>query len=192
MSLNIKEDVVIVEEHDIAELMRHWKWLCVLGILTITVGVAAIILPRMAAYTIELTIGGLLIIDGVFQLVQTLRLGKMAGLFWRLMNAALSLVVGILLLVFPMEGVLTLALVLGLFFLLGAAFKGLLAYQMRSLGGTGWLAFSAALSAVLGVLVLFLWPQAAPWILSLLVGVNLIFAGWWLFLLGLQIKALQP
>jgi uncharacterized membrane protein HdeD (DUF308 family) len=37
---------------------------------------------------------------------------------------------------------------------------------------------------LLGVLVVWMWPSAAGWVLGLLVGIDLVFSGWWLLILS--------
>jgi len=173
---------------DMENLSRYWGWLLALGILTLILGSAALILPVIATLTVELLIGSLLLIDGVLQTMNYFQLKKKKGYGWRLIGALLAIAVGLLLLLFPFEGILSLTLVVGAFFVAAGIIKGFLAYELRPGDSWGWLLFSAIISVILGVMVLGLWPEASGWILGILVGVDLIIAGWWLILLSLSAR----
>ena len=182
---------VTVVSMDMGDVQRHWGWILALGILTILAGLLAIVLPLAAALAVEILIGCVFVFYGVLQGIYAWRLRGYRGSVWRFVGAFAALIAGVLLLAFPMAGVITLALVVGLFFLAGGVAKTLLALQMRPLAGWGWLIVSGVLSIVLGVLILVLWPQPAPWIIGLLVGIDLFFAGLWLTGMGLAARAWQ-
>ena len=64
------------------------------------------------------------------------------------------------------------------------------ALQNRELKAWGWLLFSGLLGIAVGLLIWLGWPSSATWALGLLVGIELIFAGWSLMLLGLAARRL--
>jgi uncharacterized membrane protein HdeD (DUF308 family) len=67
--------------------------------------------------------------------------------------------------------------------LLGASLMGagivrlLLAFQMRSNSQWRWVALSAAVTALLGIMVLAQWPASSLYILGVFLSIDLIFAG---------------
>ena len=59
---------------------------------------------------------------------------------------------------------------------LAAVYSGL--YTARQAALLGWMEGDAgALEAALGVMVLALWPWSALWVIGLLVGIRMVFAG---------------
>jgi uncharacterized membrane protein HdeD (DUF308 family) len=164
---------------------RHQRGLLItIGIVTILAGVAAIIVPRMATLAIELLIGAVLVVDGVLQGIHAFQLREGKESWWRGLGALLAFAVGLILLFFPLQGILTLTLLIGIFFLLSGGFKIMLAFQVRSWSGWGWILTSGIISLFLGLLVFLLWPEGARWMIGVLVGVDLVFGGWWLIALG--------
>jgi uncharacterized membrane protein HdeD (DUF308 family) len=63
------------------------------------------------------------------------------------------------------------------FFLAGGAFRIVHAFQWRPASSWGWLLANGILELLLGVIVLSQWPAAALWLLGVLVGIDLAFAG---------------
>ena len=60
----------------------------------------------------------------------------------------------------------------------------ILAYQWRPQKGWGWMVFNGALRMVLGIMIYRQFPTSATWLVGLLVGIRLLFAGWTMILLG--------
>ena len=74
-----------------------------------------------------------------------------------------------------------------LFFATGVVWV-LLALRVRPNDQWGWIMASGVLALILSALILLAWPRAAGWIIGLLVGVDLIFAGWGAVALGLAAR----
>jgi uncharacterized membrane protein HdeD (DUF308 family) len=155
-----------------------------IGIFTILAGVAAIIVPRLATLAVELMIGVILVISGILQGMYAWQIRTHREWLWKGLGALLACAVGLWLLVFPLQGVLTLTLLVGLFFLLNGGMTIMLALHMRSWSGWGWILTSGLVSLLLGFLVFLLWPEGAGWVLGILIGIDLIMSGWWLLALA--------
>jgi len=174
------------------ELKRHRNWFLILGGVLIALGVAAIAFPFIAALSVNILVGVILLLSGALGLIHTFGAKGWKGVSISLINSLLALVVGVLLLLYPIPGILSLSLLIGLFFIATGILRGLLAWRLRPFDQWGWLMASGVVSLLLGVLILFLWPEAASWVLGLLVGIDLIFIGWTLLMLGLAARrALQ-
>jgi uncharacterized membrane protein HdeD (DUF308 family) len=52
-----------------------------------------------------------------------------------------------------------------------------LAFKMRHHKGASWVLFSAAISIILGALIISQWPATGLYMLGLFLGIELIFAG---------------
>jgi uncharacterized membrane protein HdeD (DUF308 family) len=104
--------------------------------------------------------------------------------------ALLTLLVGIWLIVEPHNGTLTLTLVLGIYFLFMGLTRITIAFIARGEPNAGLLGLSGAAGLVIGILVLAKFPSSADWAIGLLVGIDLIFAGWTLTSVALLGKEL--
>lgn len=155
----------------------HWKLMFFEGILFTIFGCLAIALPQLATLGIELVIGWLFLIAGCFQLIRTFRSRGTSSFWWSLLSSLLSIAVGVILLARPMQGVLTLTLILAVFFLLEGITEIGIATKLKPLGGWGWLVFSGILALGMAVLIWIGWPGTAAWVIGLLVGINMLFFG---------------
>jgi uncharacterized membrane protein HdeD (DUF308 family) len=84
---------------------------------------------------------------------------------------------GILLFAYPLNGVLTLTLLLGSFFLTEGVFESVLAFKLRPQKNWGWVLGNGIITLILGLLVWFEWPQDAPWAIGTLVGISVLSTG---------------
>jgi uncharacterized membrane protein HdeD (DUF308 family) len=95
---------------------RNW-WLEIIeGVVSILAGLIALVLPGLAADVIRLLIAAWAIVTGVFQIWSAIRLrAEISGEFWLGLAGVASILLGVVLLVFPAAGV------LGLVWLIGSA-----------------------------------------------------------------------
>ncbi len=169
---------------------RHARSLTIQSVLIVVLGIVAILLPVVATLAVTMLIGALLLAFGVIEAVRCGRAwrrtqgGWHEGLGWALLQAAAAIVAGAIMLFNPFAGAVSLTLVLGIFLLVGGGFQAVIAWRLRPLSGWGWMAFSAVLSLVLGVLVLAGLPATGLLIPGTLLGIELIFFGIALFMLA--------
>lgn len=147
------------------------------SIMFILLGLLAIALPGLMTLGLELFIGWLLIIAGVIQGYRTLVSEKSAGFWYSLFSAILSIVTGVLLLVYPMVGMLSLTMLLIVFFLLEGVAKIIYSFYLKPITGWGWVLFSGIIALALGAIIISGWPVTALWAIGLIVGINMLFYG---------------
>src|ERR1700686_1840770 len=99
-------------------LHAHWLFFLVEGIILLTLGVVAIVLPPIATIAVEIIIGWLLLISGIVGLITTFRMRHVAGFWWSLVSAVLGIAAGLVLLRWPLSGALSLTVILPGFFLI--------------------------------------------------------------------------
>jgi len=177
-----------MRETTIITIVPRWRPLLVLGILAAVAGVIAVLAPQISTLAVSLIIGALLLFDGVLQGIHAWSLRGGGSFVWRAGMAVLSLIVGAVLLLAPQVGIVALTIVVAIFFLLGGSLKLALAWQLRPVVGSGLLGFAGALSLLLGILIVFMMPAVAAWVLGLLVGVDLVIAGAWLITIALAAR----
>jgi len=165
-------------------LKQHSRILKIEGGLLVALGLLAIVVPRMFTFGIELLIGIVLLVTGLLSAVRAIRLQGLPGTGMALMYGILAALVGILLLANPLSGAITLTLLLGLLFLVQGASETATALQHREWPSWVWILLSGIASLVIGLVLLLGLPGTAAWAVGLLVGINLLFTGSWLFLLG--------
>ena len=159
------------------QIRAHPRSALVLGLLFVELGTAAILMPRASTLAVNLIIGWLLLLSAA---VYGWSAFSMHG-GWQIAGtvalAALSSVVGVLLLVFPLRGAITLTLVMSVYFLVSGTAKLYSAMRNRHVCGWWWGVISGVASIIIAGLVFAGWPDTGTWALGMLVGVDLIFSG---------------
>lgn len=151
-----------------------------LGVLSIVAGIIAFVFPLAATLAAALLFGVLLLVTGVAQVIHVFGTEGWKGRAWMLVGGVLSVAVGLLIMLRPVAGALTLTLLLGIFFLIGGGIRAVMALGLRPERGWGLLLANGILGILLGVLVFSQWPEAAAWLLGIVLGVDLMFNGVWL------------
>ena len=159
-------------------LARSWKALMTVGVLAILVGCVAIIVPEVAAVGTAIFIGWILVVAGAFLVAAAFSAHSIGTVLLRLLWAALTVIVGVWLIVEPHNGTLTLTLVLGIYFLFMGLTRIAVAFAARGQQNAGLVGLSGVAGLLIGILVLAKFPSSADWAIGLLVGIDLIFAGW--------------
>jgi uncharacterized membrane protein HdeD (DUF308 family) len=159
-------------------LARSWKLLMGAGVFAILLGCIAIVVPAAAAVGTAIFIGWILVIAGAFLVAAAFSAHSIGTVVLRLLWAALTVIVGVWLIVEPHNGTLTLTLVLGIYFLFMGLTRIAVAFAARGQEGAGLVGLSGVAGLLVGILVLAKFPSSADWAIGLLVGIDLIFAGW--------------
>ena len=161
-------------------LRAHWRLYVFQGVLMIVLGVLAVAAPAFATLTVDIYVGWLFLISGVLGLIAMFSARNVPGFLWTLVTALLSIVVGGVLLWKPVEGAVSLTIVLTAFFIVEGVFQAAAALIYRdAIPSTwGWLLASGLADLALAAIIVAGWPGTAAWVLGLLVGVNLLTTGW--------------
>jgi uncharacterized membrane protein HdeD (DUF308 family) len=175
------------------EALRHrWGWLLALGLVQIAVGLFAIGAPVVASLASALFVGWVLLFSGAVQLLHAFQVRGWKGFLLHLVGALLYLAAGVVIVLFPLGGVLTLTLFLAGVFLVEGVSRTMLALRMRPAQGWGWFLVGGLAGIVLGLMIWLEWPSSALWALGLLVGINLLFSGVSLTSLALAFRRAHP
>ncbi len=172
-------DIARFQRAAAAALHEHWVFFLIEGIILLLSGLVAIVLPPIATLAVEIIVGWLLLIIGIVGLIATYRMRRAPGFWWSLVSAVLGIAAGVVLLGWPLSGVLSLTLVLIVFFLIEGVASIMFALEhKRELSGRwGWMLASGIVDLVLGAMVLAGLPSTAVWAIGLLVGINMVFGG---------------
>jgi uncharacterized membrane protein HdeD (DUF308 family) len=172
----------------------HWVLFLVEGIVLVVLGVLAILIPPLATLAVTILFGWLLLISGIVGLVTTFMARQAPGFWWSLLSAVLGIVAGIILLVWPISGSLSLTFLLIVFFAIQGIASIMFAIEhRRQLSGRwGWMLASGIVDLVLALIIFTGLPGTAFWALGLLLGINLVFGGSSLIAMALHARAASP
>ena len=192
MSMNQSNDPLRV---DAARSIReHWLLFIIEGIVLVVLGLLAVLLPPLATLGVTIFLGWLFLISGIMGLIATFWARQAPGFWWSLLSAVLGIAVGLVLLVSPVSGAVSLTLVLGVFFAVEgvASIMYALDHRQQLSGRWGFMLFSGVIDLILAAMILIGLPGTAAWAIGLLVGINMIFGGSALIAMGLHARNSSP
>jgi uncharacterized membrane protein HdeD (DUF308 family) len=178
MSMNTR-DINELQRAIAQSVREHWVLFLVEGIVLVVLGLLAIVVPVVATLAVAILIGWLLLISGIVGLITTFMARQAPGFWWSLLSAVLAIAAGIVLLVWPVGGALSLTLLLVVFFVIEgvASIMYALEHKKELSGRWGWMLASGIIDLVLAVMIYAGLPSTAAWALGLLVGINMVFGG---------------
>jgi uncharacterized membrane protein HdeD (DUF308 family) len=156
----------------------HWKLFLAQGIVMMVLGFLAVVVPILATLAVEIFVGWLFFVAGLFRAVWVWRSRQTPGFAWSFLAAVLAIVLGVILIVRPLAGILTLTMLLVAFFVIEgiASIVGAIEHRQH-LRSWGWVLFSGIIDLLLAYFIWAGWPSSASWAIGLLVGINMLFLG---------------
>ena len=163
----------------VSTIHEHWVLFLVEGIILLVLGAAAIIVPVIATLAFTLFIGWLFLISGVVGLITTFWMRNAPGFWWSLLSGVVGIAAGIVLILWPISGTVSLTLLLIAFFLVEGIVTLMYAFEHRAQlsGRWGWMLASGIVDLILAGIIFAGLPETATWALGLLVGIILLFGG---------------
>jgi uncharacterized membrane protein HdeD (DUF308 family) len=184
-------------ESDIARsvanaIHAHWGLFLFEGIVLMILGAAAIIVPQIATLAFTLVIGWVFLVSGGVGLVTTFWMRNAPGFWWALLSAVVSIAAGIVLIRWPINGTVSLTLVLIAFFVVEgiATIMYAIEHKAQLSNRWGWMLMSGVVDLILAGIIFAGLPESATWALGLLVGINMLFGG--TAMIGMALAARNP
>jgi len=187
--MTLPKDIADLQSKMSAAVHEHWRAFLIEGIVLVVLGLAAMIAPLIASLAFTIFLGWMFLVSGAAGLAMTYWARAMPGFWWSLISAALAVGVGIILLTRPAQGVLTLTIVIGAYFLAEgvATIMYALEHRRELSERWSWMLFSGVLDILIAFMIIMGLPGSAEWAIGLLVGINLLFGG--VSLIGVALAA---
>jgi uncharacterized membrane protein HdeD (DUF308 family) len=170
----------------------HWVMFLIEGIILVILGLVAIVLPPIATLAVTIIIGWIFLISGIMGLITTFYARHAPGFWWSLISGLIGIAAGVVLLLWPITGTLSLTLVLIAFFVVEGIASIMYSIEHRNqlTGRWGWMLVSGIIDLILALIIFLGLPGTAAWALGLLVGINMVFGG--AALIGMALAARHP
>lgn len=177
--MTLPQDISKLQSEMSAAVREHWKAFLIEGIVLVILGLAAMILPPLASLAVTIFLGWMFLVSGIAGLAMTFWARQMPGFWWSLISAALAVAVGVILLLQPVQGALTLTIVVGAYFLAEgvATIMYALAHRRELSERWSWLLIAGIMDLLIAFVIIAGLPGSALWAVGLLVGINLLFGG---------------
>jgi uncharacterized membrane protein HdeD (DUF308 family) len=172
-------DVIDLQSRVSGAVRARWKAFLVEGILLALLGLAAIIIPPLASLAVTIFLGWMFLVSGIAGLALTFWARQMPGFWWSLISAVLAIGAGIILLTRPVQGTLTLTIVVGAYFVAEgvATIMYALEHRRELSGRWSWMLVAGLMDIVISFFIIAGLPGSAFWAIGLLVGINLLIGG---------------
>lgn len=167
---------------------RYSLWYLVEGVLLVVAGTLAMISPMISSVAVVVLLGWLLIISGGLQGISLVGAGHVPHFWLQLISVILAMMIGLLFLRHPGNGLLTVTLLLIVFFMIEGISKLVFALTIHPFPNWGWVLGSGVVGILLSLILWVRIPGTAAWLIGLLLGVELVSEGAAIAYLAWQVR----
>lgn len=186
---DLKTNTSIAPIPPFGDLEKNWGWLLAFGLLSIALGTIGLGMTFMLTELAIVFFAALLIVGGVFQLLDALKCNGWKSTGWHVLIALLYVAAGVYMTLHPTLAAVSLTLLLGAMFIAVGLLRAIMAFQVKPAKGWWWPLVSGVISLILGGLILAEWPQSGLFIIGLFIAIELIFNGWSYLFIALAARA---
>ena len=184
----VDPDPLDLDESGLAAIGKHWGLVLTLGIVSVVIGIMALVWPGATILVVAILLAAYLIVSGIFQIVRGFSHGLSGGMRALLfISGALSLILGLIAISGVWRSVEILAIFIGIAFLFRGF--GLLFESAESSVGRGWSIFGGILMLIGGFVVL-VWPGISLVTLAWVAGIWLIIGGIFEIIAAFKLRSL--
>jgi uncharacterized membrane protein HdeD (DUF308 family) len=161
------------------------------GVLLIALGVFACYWFFAATLATVYTLGGILIVGGLFYGASAFSARKWSIALLDVLACALYVIAGIVAFRQPIATAGAVTLVLSALYIVQGISRIVGALTLKT-PGWGWMLFNGIVTLLFGAVIFAQWPAGSLWLIGVLVGIDLMLAGWTMLFGGMAVNRLQP
>jgi uncharacterized membrane protein HdeD (DUF308 family) len=161
-----------------------------LGILFIVLGMIGVAGQVFFSLVSVNVLGIFLFSGGVLQAIHAFQSSGWKSVSVQIIFAILYIAAAIYVWAFPIPALEAITLWLAAIFFVTGVLRFIAAFQHRHFGEWFWLAISAAISILMGVLIMNNFPSSSLWLPGLLIAIELLLQGWSLLFIGFAARSL--
>jgi uncharacterized membrane protein HdeD (DUF308 family) len=188
MAISLDAAAEVFREAMRETVRKYSLWYLIQGVLLIAAGFLAIIYPVISSVAVIFLLGWLLIISGVLQGISLIGARHVPHFWLQLISVALAILIGFLFLRDPEQGLLTITLLLIVFFMIEGISKVVFSLTIRPFPNWGWVFASGLIGILLSLILWASLPVTAMWLIGLLLGMQLISVGAAIAYLAWQVR----
>lgn len=156
----------------------------ILAALELVLGFILLSFPFLLGLSAVWVAGVVLVVAGLVRLVQGIF--RRANRWWNLLGSLLYLLVGVFTVLMPALSMEWWTLLIGAAIFTAGVMRMGVAVMLWRTPGRFWRIFNALVSLVLGVMIIWGWPESSLWLIGTLIAVEMIFSGWTLMFLAIS------
>lgn len=177
MSISLEAASEVMREAMRQTVKKHSLWYLIQAGLMVIAGVLAFLYPMFSSFAVVVFLGWLLIVTGVVQGISLISARSVPHFWLQLVSVALFMAVGALFLRNPAESLLTLTLLIIVFFMVEGISKIIFSLTIRPFPNWGWVLLSGIVGVVLALILWARVPVTTIWLLGVLLAITLVGEG---------------
>lgn len=170
--------------HTQDSISRSRGWFLFGGVISLLVGIFAIAAPNLFSFVLTQLIGALCLVSGIISLFQALFGKNRQHRFFSSVSAIIRIAAGSALFFFTEAGMAALTLILAIVFVTEGIVCIVTSFQLRANQAWVWLLLNGIVALILGGMIYARWPLDAAWIVGLLYGIQSLFSGSAMLMMG--------
>lgn len=167
------------------KIAQHYNWYLFQSVLLIVFGLISIFLPRITALSLELLIGCLLFVSGLFSIIANIKSKTPVSTY---IPAILFVLAGVFMLLHPLLGLYLLSILITIFLFCKGLSDIYFAYQYKPMANWQWLLISGIITLMLAFIAWYGFPQIGILYLGVIIGINMFMYGIALLVLTWGVK----
>ena len=174
----------------IERLRGKWAAITAFGVLLVVLGVAALFFSLIATIATVTLNGILFLIAGAAEISIGMHAREWGRFFLWVVGGLVYIAAGVVCIVNPLLASAVLTLLLGAGLIAAGVVRAFLAFQLPADHPRGLVFLAAAVTILLGLIIVSHWPMDSVYVLGTLLGVDLLFygVGWVSFGMGLHAR----
>ncbi len=168
----------------------QWGWFVALGIAFVILSFLAFGNLLVATTATVYFVGFLMLIGGIAQIVEAFQVRHWAGFFLWLLAGILYAVAGFFAITNPTLGAAALTLLFAISLVVSGILRLWWGFTLRGMPGRGWIIASGIVSVIAGIVFYAAWPGNTPWLLGIVLAVDLGLQGFLMIAFGLGLKSM--
>jgi len=188
MSISLESAAQVFREAMRDTVKRYSLWYLIQGVLLVVAGILAVIYPVLSSVAVVVLLGWLLIVSGILQGISLIGARHVPHFWLQLISVILAVLVGFLFLRDPEQGLLTITLLLIIFFMIEGISKVVFSLTIRPFPNWAWVLASGLVGMLLSAILWASLPVTALWLIGLLLGIELISVGAAMAYLAWQVR----
>jgi uncharacterized membrane protein HdeD (DUF308 family) len=168
---------------------KIWIFAIIRGVLGILFGLIALFAPIATALVLAIVIGVYAIVDGIFDIIEAIRHRGSSSMVFRIVLGAISILFGIVVLVWPGMSLGILVILVGIWAVVIGILQIVSSVGHRAIPNSGWVwgIIGGALAILFGLLVI-IWPGTGLVSIIWIIGIWAIVWGIVFIVLGAQLR----
>jgi uncharacterized membrane protein HdeD (DUF308 family) len=172
----------------ISEVRAKWGWFVALGIAMLIAGVLALGNGLLATVVSVFYVGALMLVAGIFEIIHAFGVKSWGRFFWWLISGIVYALAGIFAFMNPLLASTVLTLLLAIALVVAGVTRIMVGFEHRSEPNWGWIVAAGVVTVLAGLIIAVKWPVSSLFVLGIFLGIDLIFQGVTLTMLGLALK----